>query len=149
MLLLSVVLNAQNVKKDTIEFKANFWGYKFLQKNKRITLKEVLKKTEQHKESYQLIKKAKTQKIMSSIFSFSSGILLGTIVANHIQDKKVNGASYFIAGGGIAAAYLLEYGFKKNIRKAFELYNTSEKPKSYAHLNLIATNKGIGIALQF
>lgn len=96
-----MVIGFQCTQAQEIEMKINFWGYKFIQNGERLSMKELLAATDGNEKAYTLIKKSRTQNLISTIFSFTSGALIGIPIGQSLGSGNPNWTLAYI-GGAIA-----------------------------------------------
>lgn len=73
-----------------IEMKTTAMGYKFTQNGDKLSWKELLNVTESNEEAYQLIKKGKSQNIISAIIGFVGGGFIGVPLGKSLTNQDPN-----------------------------------------------------------
>lgn len=150
--LLIVLVSTFGFSQD-ISIDQNIWGYEFKQGEQELTWKELLSKTESIPESYDLIKKAKSQSILSKIFGFTGGALIGIPVGQAIGNGEVNWV-LAIAGGALTGVTIhLSSRSNINLKEGVSTYNSKNKTSFLndfqPEMSLIGNAGGLGLRVRF
>lgn len=136
-----------------IKMGINLLGYKFEQNGKRLSWKELESETKSNIEANILIKKAKSQNLISNILAFSSGGLIGIPIGQSITDREPNWNLAYLGGGLVMIGIPIAIMASKNVKKGIELYNSSLNSTSLykfkPEFKLIANDNGIGLEINF
>ncbi len=136
-----------------MEVKSGLFGYKFLQNGEKLNWKEAIAATESVAEANLLIKKAKTQITVSSVFLFAGGWLIGTPIGQSISDKDPNWTLAYVGAGLSIIGFTYSFSGHKKVTEGVEQYNQSLEATTSnefkPQFNIIANNKGIGLSMSF
>ena len=155
--LLTTALFAQTTNKtsdssDEIELKVTLLGYRFFQNDERLTWRELEDATESVQEANALIRKAKTQNRLSSIFAFTGGGLLGIPLGQQLADRDPNWELAYVSGAALIVSLHLSFRAFNNANKGVDLYNL-ETAKTASWFNpefrLVASSNRFGLAMRF
>ena len=154
MLMITLVLatitlcNAQK-----IEVKKVFGGYKYMQNEKPMSMRSLVKTMEANADAYPFIKKASTNNTLVNILGGAGGALIGFPIGTSLGGGDANWALAGIGAGLIVVAIPISSSVHKNAKKAVELYNASLNETSSYHFkpkfNMIANQNGIGLSMNF
>lgn len=110
-----------------------------------------------NQEAIDHIKRARTNKSIASILTYSGGAILGLGVGVYVITKSTEGnfLGYILSGSTIAlgtgimlSSIPLWMGYSKNIRKGIEVENGATE-NSVSQLKLNVNGNGVGMAYQF
>src|SRR5690606_72479 len=110
-----------------------------------------------NQEAIDHIKRARTNKSIASILTYSGGAILGLGVGVYVITKSTEGnfLGYILSGSTIAlgtgimlSSIPLWMGYSKNIRKGIEVENGANE-NSVSQLKLNVNGNGVGVAYQF
>lgn len=136
-----------------IEMKINLLGYKFVQNGERLTWKEVAKATESNKEANLLIKKAKSNNIISNALTIAGGALIGIPIGQSTTERNPNWTLAYIGGGMIAIAIPFTFSAFNKANEGVDKYNLSLKSASTfefkPEFKIIANGNGVGLSMNF
>jgi len=149
IILVSLSLTGYSQK---ITIKKSFWGTKYIQNEKPLSLSELVSTMKSNQEAYNLAKTARSNYITSLIISGAGGFLIGFPLGDAIRGDKPN---WPIAGAGAALVLVsipISISSNKKMKKAINLYNSGLSESSYnfrPRYNFIANAKGFGISISF
>jgi hypothetical protein len=136
-----------------IEMKLNILGYKFVQNEQRLTWKEVIKATESNPEANLLIKKAKSNNIISNTLTMAGGALIGISIGQSTTERNPNWTLAYIGGGIVAIGIPFTLGTFNKANEGVDKYNLSLKSASTfefkPEFKIIANGKGVGLSMNF
>lgn len=148
LLLVSFISFSQDVTVDQ-----NIWGYEFKKGEQELNWRELLKETESDVDSYELIKRAQSQNILSSIFGFAGGALAGIPIGQAIGDGDTNWVLALVGGALITVAIPLSSRSSKNLKRGVSTYNsrtnTSFLKDFQPEVSLVGNINGLGLRLRF
>ncbi|TXN38348.1 hypothetical protein FVB32_08655 [Flagellimonas hymeniacidonis] len=138
---------------DQIEMKVRALGYRFYKDGERLTWKELVSATESVKKANALIKRAKSQKLLSNILAFSGGALIGVPLGQKSAHREPTWELAYL-GGGIALISLhLSFRTFNNVNKGIDSYNIAMSATAQyqfqPEFRVIADGKGFGLAMRF
>ena len=136
-----------------IEMKVKLLGYRFYQNGERLTWKELVTATESVDKANKLIKRAKSQRLLSSITTFTGGFLIGIPIGQKIADREPTWELAYV-GGAIAAVGLhLSLRAFNNVNKGVDSYNLSVNSTAHyqfqPEFQIVANGNGLGLAIKF
>ena len=140
------VLFAQT-QKDTIEVKkANF-----VMNEKKLKPKELLTIMQDHPESYQMMKIAKTNYDVANVFGFAGGALIGWQLGAMTGGRKMNWIPFGIGGALIGVGLPFSSAYLKHAKKAVAAYNKDLNRTAYKKVQVEPglTSNGIGLTMRF
>ncbi|NEV94475.1 hypothetical protein G3567_10010 [Psychroflexus sp. YR1-1] len=136
-----------------ISIDQNAWGYEFKKGEQELNWRELLKETSSVEESYDLIKRAQSQTILSTIFGFASGALVGIPVGQALGNGEPNWVLAIAGGALITVAIPLASRSKRNLEEGVALYNARSKTAFLRELkpevSLVGNANGLGLRLRF
>lgn len=147
-----IVIGLQVTQAQEIEMKINFWGYKFIQNGERLSMKELLAATDANEKAYALIRKARTQNTLSTIFSFTSGALIGIPIGQSLGGEDPNWTLAYIGGAIAVISIPLSFGALNNFNKGIDTYNVSKAATGYhfkPEFKISAGGNGVGLSINF
>lgn len=131
----------------------NAWGYEFKKGEQELNWKQLLKDTESHTKSYNLIKRARSQNTLSTIFGFAGGAFVGYPLGQAIADGETNWVLAIVGGALITVAIPLSSRSTKNLKEGVSKYNQSLRTSYHKHfqprVHLIGNAQGVGLSLSF
>ncbi|SDG46718.1 hypothetical protein [Psychroflexus sediminis] len=131
----------------------DLWGYEFKQGDQELTWKELLAETEPVSESYDLIKRAQSQNILSTILGFTGGALVGIPVGQALGEGETNWVLAIVGGALVGVAIPLSYRSKKYLKEGVALYNAQNKTsflrEFQPEVSLVGNANGLGLRLRF
>ncbi|WBL25276.1 hypothetical protein [Zunongwangia sp. HGR-M22] len=143
-------LNLSHAQK--IEYEKVFGSYKFTQNENTLSLRDLTAITEDIPEAQDLIRKAKTTTVFTSILSVAGGGLIGWPLGEAIGGGDPNWALAGIGAGLVAVAIPLSSSASKKAKQAVDLYNNSLERQTNnftTELNILASGSGLGLSLRF
>lgn len=135
-----------------IEYEKVFGGYIFTQNENTLSLGDLSKIVEDTPQAEDLIKKAKTTTVFTTILSFAGGGLIGWPIGEAIGGGDPNWALAGIGAGLVAVAIPLSSSASKKAKEAVDLYNASLEKQTNnftPELNILASGSGLGLSLRF
>ena len=136
-----------------IDIEKVFGGYKYTQNDELKSLGDLATIMESNTNAFELMKKGRTNRSLSSVLGFAGGGLLGWSIATALGDGEANWTLAGIGGGLIIVGIPISLSANKKINQAVELYNASLKPTSYnafkPELKIIANGNGFGLSMNF
>ena len=150
LILFFVSLNLVHAQK--IESEKIFGGYKFTRNENTLNLRDLSRIMEDTPEAKDLIKKAKTTTVFTSILAFAGGGLIGWPIGEAIGGGDPNWALAGIGAGLVAVAIPLASSANKKTKEAVDIYNSSLERQTTnfkPELNILATGNGLGLSLRF
>ncbi len=138
---------------EEIEMKLNFLGYRFYKDGERLTWKELANETKSVENANFLIKRAKSQNTIANVLAFTSGALLGVVLAQEMNDRDPNWELAYASGGLLIVGFHLSFRAFNNVNKGVDTYNLSVAPKSSyrfePEFHMVNNQNGFGLALRF
>ena len=136
-----------------IEVKKVFGGYKYMQNEKPMSMRGLIKAMELNADAYQLIKKASTNNTLANILGGAGGALIGFPIGTSLGGGDANWALAGIGAGLIVVSIPISSSLHKNAKQAVDIYNASLNETSFYHFkpkfNMIANQHGIGLSMNF
>ncbi|MBU2950974.1 hypothetical protein KO493_09710 [Tamlana agarivorans] len=130
-----------------------FGGYIYLQNGNHMTLKDLEKKLASNQQTFDLIKTARLNNTIASIFEIAGGGLIGAPIGTTIAGGDANWALAGIGVGLIAIAIPIKLSSNKKANQAIELYNSSLNltpfNKLKPELKLMANRNGLGLSINY
>ena len=128
-------------------------GYKFYQNDKYLKMTELVSILESNSEAYELIKSAKSNKILSQLFAGAGGFLIGWQLGTGIAGGEPNWTTAAIGAGLIFISVPFSVKFNQKAKNAVDLYN-SELSSSLRYefkpqFRLTVTGNGIELSMSF
>lgn len=138
---------------DQIDMKVRVLGYRFYKDGQRITWKELDAATESVKKANALIKRAKSQRLLSNIMAFSGGALIGVPLGQKSADREPTWELAYIGGGIALISMHLSFRTFNNVNKGIDSYNIAMSATAQyqfqPEFRVIADGKGFGLAMRF
>ncbi|MDN3595480.1 hypothetical protein [Zunongwangia endophytica] len=135
-----------------IEYEKVFGGYKFTRNENTLSLGDLSNIVEDTPQAEDLIKKAKTTTVFTTILSFAGGGLIGWPIGEAIGGGDPNWALAGIGAGLVAVAIPLSSSAGKKAKEAVDIYNMSLEKQTNnfnPELNILASGNGLGLSLRF
>ena len=146
-----VAMSICNAQK--IEMKKVYNGYQYTQEGTKMTMKKLVKTMKSEPSALKFIKKARTNKIISSILTEVGGVLIGFPIGMAITGRKADWTLAGIGAGFVVIGIPISISVNRNAKKAIKLYNTSQNTSSYfefeTEYKIVANRNGIGVAMNF
>jgi len=135
---------------DSVYIYKSFLGYKFIQHEERLNFNQLPDVLDENQEAFLLIKKAKTNNIVSSIIGGIGGFMIGWQLGTAIVGGEPNWTLAAVGGGLVVVSIPIYSKSMGQTLRAVDLYNAglgtnSRRPK----LNLRFVRHGFGFALDF
>ncbi|WP_228236127.1 hypothetical protein [Allomuricauda sp. M10] len=139
--------------KESIEMKLKFLGYRFYQDGERLSWKELVDATERAEEANLLIKKAKTQRLISNLMAGVGGFITGIPIGQSIRDDNPNWELAYIGGALFIVSLPISLKAFNNVNKGVDTYNIAVAPSAGYHFQpevfVINNQNGFGVSLRF
>lgn len=151
--LCSVFIGISICTAQKIEMEKHFAGYDFYQNGESIKMKQLMKIVENNTSSYELIRKARTEKTFAWILGNSGSALVGFSIGNALGGGNDSWTIAGIGAGLIGVAVPLAISGNKKAKKGVEAYNSSLDTTSQYNFKPTYTLKtnayGIGLVIRF
>ncbi len=136
-----------------IEMEKYFGGYEFSQNGESLKMKELMKAVEINSTSFELVKKARTNKTLAWMLGNSGGALVGFSIGQALGGGNGSWTIAGIGAGFIGVAIPIGISGNNKARKGVELYNSSldtttqyfQKPT----FTFKASGNGIALVVKF
>ena len=136
-----------------IEVKKIFGGYKYMQNEKPMSMRGLVKTLEANADAYPFIKKASTNNTLANILGGAGGALIGFPIGTSLGGGDANWALAGIGAGLIVVAIPISSSVHKNAKQAVDIYNASLNETSFYHFkpkfNILANQNGVGLSMSF
>lgn len=136
-----------------IEIKKVFGGYKYKLDGKNLTIPNLAKTVETNEQAFQLINKAKTNRIVAGIVGCIGSGMIGWQTGTSSAGGNANWALAGVGAGLVAICIPISLRADKNIKQAVTLYNNGLTATSNNNfkpeVNMIANKHGVGLAMNF
>ena len=119
---ISVITFAQ---RDSIIATKAFGGYRFEQKGEVLNGRTLLHRMEADEEAYVLMKRAKSNSDIASVFGFAGGFMVGWPLGTAIAGGDPNWLLAGVGAGFLAIAIPLSIHASKGMAEAVEIFNKS------------------------
>jgi len=129
-----------------------FAGYKFEQSGVLLNGKALLRSMEIDQEAYAMLKKAKTNSDIATVFGFAGGLMLGWPLGTAIAGGDPNWLLAGIGAGCLAIGIPLSMSASKGMLRAVDIYNSNLNGTYFEQgllLKLGLTAHGIGMTVDF
>ena len=151
--LLVVITSILNSNAQRIEMEKGLIGHSYYQNNVYLTMNDLFSRMEFNSEAYQLIKSAKSNKILSHIFGGAGVFLICWPLGTEIANGEPN---WSIAIVGTVLVFISVPFYAKSTQKAknaVDIYNAG-LPQSYRYklkpqFRLTVNRNGIGLSMCF
>ncbi|GGF26723.1 hypothetical protein [Echinicola rosea] len=145
-LAVSALCSAQRIESQKV-----FGGYQYTLNGQPISLKHMTIAMESNPEAFDLIKKARANTTIASIFGFAGGALIGWPIGTAIGGEEPNWALAGIGAGLIAVAIPISSSANKKTNQAIEIYNSNLYSSGYfkPEFKFLTNKNGIGLAMSF
>jgi ABC-type antimicrobial peptide transport system permease subunit len=135
---------------DSITIKKIFGGYKFLQNNQPLTIKQLGETMKSNPEASKLFQQAKPNATAATLFGIAGGFMVGWPVGTAIGGGKPSWELAGIGAGLIAISIPFSAGFNKNAKAAVAAFNQGNRTSTLQkrtefQLALAATSVGLTI----
>jgi hypothetical protein len=149
LLMSTVSLLGQNVS-DTIEVRKAL-GVIFLQNGKKLAPRNLLEITKSNAESYNEMKKAKSNFDVGNIFGFAGGFMVGWPIGTALGGGEPNWTLAAIGAGLIVISIPFSSAYSKHAKNAVGIYNNGLKQTGHNNVEwkLGLTCSGVGIKITF
>ncbi|MEC7265674.1 MAG: hypothetical protein VXW38_18175 [Bacteroidota bacterium] len=139
--------------KESIEMKVKLLGYRFYQDGERLSWKELVDATERVEEANLLIKKAKTQRLISNLMAGVGGFITGIPIGQSIHDDNPNWELAYIGGALFIVSLPISLKAFNNVNKGVDTYNIAVAPsvgyRFQPEVFVINNQNGFGVSLRF
>lgn len=136
-----------------IETEKVFGGYKYSLNGSQMTIKDLVKTMKSNSQAFNLIKKAQSNNIISSILGYAGGGLIGFPIGSAISGGDANWTLAGIGAGLVAIGIPISSNVNKKTKQAIDLYNSSLSSTSFnediREFKVIANGNGIGFLMSF
>ncbi|MEJ1223968.1 hypothetical protein [Sediminicola sp. 1XM1-17] len=136
-----------------IEMKKTFVGYKYSQNGNTLSFSELSDTLMSNNVSFELIKKAKTKAIFSTVLSVIGGGLTGYPIGTALRGDDPNWTLAGIGVGFFAIGVPIAISADKNVKHAVENYNSSLDQTAFKNmkpeLKIVANSRGVGLQLNY
>ena len=136
-----------------IEIKKNFWGYKFIQNEKSLSMNGLARTMINNEEAHSLIKKAKKKIVIANITAVAGGLLIGLPIGTAARGNDADWNLALIGSGFVAVSIPLSISATRNTKKAIEIYNSSLESTAYKNFkpqfNIVSNANGVGLSMKF
>ena len=137
----------------TIDMKVNLLGYRFYQNGERLTWRELEAATVAVEEANQLIKKAKSQHLISNVMAGLSGFFIGIPLAQELNDREANWDLAYVSGALALVGIPLSFKAFNNVNKGVDTYNMAIAPSTSYRFQpevfVINNQNGVGLSVRF
>ncbi len=145
LLLLTTFCRAQEIKTEK-----TFWGFKYTQEGKRMTLKSLTAAVQSDRDAYRLMQKARTNNNIAMVLGGTGGFLLGYHLTDALTGDDPNWALVGIGAGLAVISIPISQSVHKDIEKAIDFYHDSLKTGYFnPEFRFIAQAKQLGIVMNF
>jgi hypothetical protein len=144
-------LNAQT-NSDSIVVKKIFGGYKFLQNNQPLTVKQLGQTLQYNPEAAKLFQQAKPNVAAATLFALAGGALVGWPVGTALGGGKPSWELAGIGVGLIAISIPFSAGFNKNAKAAVAKFNQGTRTSCFekrTEFKLIFATNSVGLTIKF
>ena len=149
----SFAQNQNTAVEPEIEMKVSLLGYRFFKDGERLTWKELVKTTEAVEEANQLIKKARTQNLITNISAGVGGFMIGFPIGQKSNDYEPMWELAYIGGAILIAGFPFAIKAFNNVNKGIDNYNIAASPSTgyrfQPEMFVINNQNGIGLSLRF
>ena len=136
-----------------VESRNLFGGYKYTQNGKKMNMKDLALTIKSDPKSFEMFKKAKSNKTVAFIVGIAGGFLAGWPLGTALSGGKPSHTLAGIGGGLIAVAIPLSSEGNKKVNRAVKLYNESlgitSRREIKPEFKIMLNAKGFGIAMNF
>jgi hypothetical protein len=104
-----------------------------------------------NREAFELMKKARSNSALASVFSFTGGVLIGLPLELAIGGGDINWGMVAVGGGFIVLSIPLIYSYRNNSTRAVESFNRGLLEAHHRKIEIhFQTNaNGVGLGLRF
>jgi len=145
---ISIICNGQQIERKKV-----FGGYKYTRDSVDLSIKDLSNTLKSNPESFQLIKKARSNRTISFIISGIGGGLTGYALGSSIGEGYVD---WTVAGAGLGLfAVSLPIALKSDeqLKQAVDLYNSNLTSTTYQNiepeLKIFTDGRSLGLYLNF
>jgi hypothetical protein len=143
------LLNAQSTS-DSVYVYKSFLGYKYIQHDARLNFNQLPDILNENQEAYLLIKKARTNNIISSIISGTGGFLIGWQLGTALVGGDPNWTLAAVGGGLIVISIPIYSKSMKQSLEAIDEYNAGlGKSSRRPNVNIGLVRYGFGLSMNF
>lgn len=135
----------------SIEMQKGFWGTTYWKDNNKISNVEFTNLVKQNPAAFTELKKARTNKAFSTLFSSAGGFLVGWPIGTAAGGGDANWAMAGIGAGLVLVAIPFEIAFNKRAKNAVNTYNNGLGKSSWRkpQVSLGFTQHGMGMKMSF
>lgn len=125
----------------------SFWGYGFKNGNKNLSIDDTRTLLSENKmtESISKLNKAQGNQVMSNLFGFAGGFMVGWELGNLLSGEKINGA---VMGGG-GAGIIISYVFGAAAKKGFKNVASDFNNRNGTGMSFEPSSSGLGVVIKF
>jgi hypothetical protein len=137
---------------DPITIKKAFGGYKFLQNNQPLTLKQLGTALQSNPEASKLFQQAKPNATAATIFGFAGGFLVGWPIGTAIGGGKPSWELAGIGAGLIVVSIPFSASFNKKAKAAIDTFNQGIQTSSLhrrTEFKLNVSMSRVGLEIRF
>ena len=139
--------------KEEIEMKVKALGYRFYKNGERLTWKELIEETQSVEKANELIKRARSQRTISSILGFTGGALIGIPLGQKSADREPSWEFAYVGGAVVLVGLHLSFRVFNNVNKGVDTYNIAVAPKSSYRFQpeffVMNNQNGFGMTMRF
>lgn len=153
LILLLVLTTCTLCKAQEIEMEKAFGGWKYSQEGRQLSMNELVNTMKSNQEAYDLIKKAKSNTTLASVFGGLGGALVGWPLGTALGGGDPNWVLAGVGAGLIVIGIPISVGANKKAKEAVGLYNASLNETSfYRHkpeFKINVKGTGLGVSMVF
>ena len=142
------ICNAQQIEMEKV-----LGGYKYTQNGKQMKMNDLYRTMWSNQQAFGLIRKAKSNYTVASIFGGAGGFLVGWPIGTALGGGDANWTLAGIGLGLFAISIPFSLGVNENVKQAVEIYNSSLGSTSFyqkrPNFTVIASGNGIGLSINF
>jgi len=143
----------QDPNHEEIEMKVKALGYRFYKNGERLTWKELIEETQSVEKANELIKRARSQRTISSILAFTGGALIGIPLGQKSADREPTWELAYVGGAVALVGLHLSFRVFNNVNKGVDTYNLSVAPKTSYKFQpeffVVNNQNGFGLSMRF
>jgi hypothetical protein len=153
IILLVLTLTSSNLYAQELKLEKTFFGYKFVQNDTTLKLKEVYKRIQSNYEAYDVMKKAKMNNTMAAILGFAGGGMIGWSIGEAISGKDFNWTLFGVGATITIVSIPISIKSIKDAKRAVTIYNSSLNKTAYMYvkpeIKMVFSGSGFGISMSF
>jgi hypothetical protein len=136
-----------------IESEKVFGGHKYILNGNKMSMKDLSNTLKSNQESFELLKKAKSNMTISLIIGSIGGGLMGYSFGSGVGEGDVNWAVAGVGAGLFAIGIPIASSADKKTKQAVDLYNSTLGLSTYhkfkPEYRIITNGRSIGLSLNF